>query len=717
MNGADTFKLVIEQAGMNPPAAIPPGKMIRFPGAGKSNGNLSGWAKLFDDGKGGVFGDWGSGLSETWQASSTATMTPRKREAQQRNVAEAQRIRQEELSNQHADAARRAQRLWDSAKLAPEDHPYLIKKQVKPHGLRVDDEIWLAIPVMTAGIMTSLQSIGENGEKLFLHGGAVKGGSYAIGVLTGATTILICEGFATGASLYEATGYPVVLAFSANNLTSVSGQLRREHPEAAIILCGDHDLSGTGQREAQKAADAVGGVMCLPETEGHDFNDVHVDHGLDAVRTAIEVAINLAQENQTMTTTIATKESEPDRRLNTDNSFLAYRVGGLPETNSTSKHWENASNSIPSPSGLPETNFNPKLASDLLAEVPEPTEWILEDFLALGSLALIAGKPKEGKTTLVYELCVKMARGQTFLGRTTRKGGVLILAVEEHQRDVRMRLHNLGAEGLDNLYINVGALIPTPTFFAGLLAWIQAHDIRLVVVDTLAAFWSVQNENDASEMTRAVKPLLQLARASDACILLIHHARKSEGSHGDEIRGSGALFGLVDIAIIMKRHSVETQRLLQTQSRYPETPAELVLELRDTGYVALGDPAAVGKADKMRRLQSAVTENPEETEALAKKAWLSRRDATRLLDLLLKNGAIVRDGQGKKGDPYRFAQFVSGNPPVPRDASKQEYLDSFLATPNASVPPARNESGLPCETDDNLYADGMVEEEVVSDEA
>jgi hypothetical protein len=257
---------------------------------------------------------------------------------------------------------------------------------------------------------------------------------------------------------------------------------------------------------------------------------------------------------------------------------------------------------------------------------------------------------------------------------------------------VKLRLQNLGAEGLDDLYLHIGALSPTPTFFDDLSTFIHDHDIRLVIIDTLAAFWSVDNENDASEMTKAVKPLLRLARESEACILLIHHARKSEGSHGDEIRGSGALFGLVDIAIVMKRHNVETQRLLQAQSRYPETPSELVLELREHGYVALGDPAAVGKADKLRRLRAVLTDDPQETESLAKKAGLSRRDATRILDLLVKDGETIREGKGKRNDPHRFRRIVSGNPPISRDASKQETIDSYLATPTASVPPARNET-------------------------
>jgi len=680
---ASQFRQAIEEAGLRPPDSIlADGKLHRFASSGDRDDD-AGWYTLYIDGvPAGVFGCWRKNVKQTWSGKGNSTLTLAERERQRTRFDEARRQREHDERLRHVEAAHRAQAIWIQAAPALEDHPYLRLKGIQPHGVRVDEENRLIVPVMIGGSIASLQTIGENGEKLFLPGGAVKGGSYTIGDLTDATTILICEGYATGSGLYEATDYPVVMAFTAGNLQLVAQQLCQQYLTAVIVVAGDNDFHAdgkpnTGLIAATAAAEASKGLLAMPEVLDNkqtDWNDVHVRLGLDVVRQAIEAVVN--EGATTMRTASIIDGARPDI------SFLASRPGGLPDM-----------------------SLNPKRASDFLAEVPEPTEWVLEDFLALGSLGLIAGKPKEGKTTLIYELCVKVARGETFLGRTTRKGGVLILAVEEHQRDVKMRLHNLGAEGLDNLYINVGALTPTPTFFAELLAFIQSHDIRLVVVDTLAAFWSVQNENDASEMTKAVKPLLQLARASDACILLIHHARKSEGSHGDEIRGSGALFGLVDIAIIMKRHSVETQRLLQTQSRYPETPAELVLELRDTGYVALGDPAAVGKADKMRRLQAAVTENPEEVEALAKKAGLTRRDATRLLALLLQDGAVARHGKGKRNDPHRFSHIISGNPPIPRDASKQETSDSSLATPNASVPPARNESGLPCETDDNLYAE------------
>jgi len=228
------------------------------------------------------------------------------------------------------------------------------------------------------------------------------------------------------------------------------------------------------------------------------------------------------------------------------------------------------------------------------ADTTQPT-WIWDEFLTEGGLSALVAKPKVGKTTLVYELAVKVAGGQPYLGRATRQSPVLILAVEEHPREVRRRLRTLGAEDLENVHIHAGRLEDSATTRHALRTYIAKHGIKLVVFDTLNSFWSVQEENDAVAVTQAIKPLLNLARESGASIFLLHHARKSDGDFGDEIRGSGALFSLLDVALILKRHAVETQRKLTAISRYPETPAELILEFRDHGYECLGDPASTGR--------------------------------------------------------------------------------------------------------------------------
>jgi len=355
------------------------------------------------------------------------------------------------------------------------------------------------------------------------------------------------------------------------------------------------------------------------------------------------------------------------------------------------------------PHPLHESNFHPVPVSELLATTPQQVSWVLDDYLAQGGLVLVAGKPKEGKSTLVYELVVKVAQGLPFLGRESHETGVLILAVEESQTDVQLRLHNLGADTLDNLYVHVGPSESNPTVFTQIIQFVQRHHIRLIVVDTLANFWRVQNENDASEVTQAVKPLLHLARQSGACVLLIHHARKSEGSYGDEIRGSGALFAAVDVALILKRHEVQTQRLLQAQSRYPETPSELVLELRETGYVALGDPASTGKAAKLTKLSAALTDEWEDAETIAKRAALSYRERYRLLDTLVTEGKALRDGKGVKGEPFRFRKnsIHAGGHSIEHESNSRK-ADSIHA-----APPSPCTNGIPaeeCQEEINLDA-------------
>jgi hypothetical protein len=321
----------------------------------------------------------------------------------------------------------------------------------------------------------------------------------------------------------------------------------------------------------------------------------------------------------------------------------------------------------PSKNGtLHEREFAPLAVGDFLdlGEGDETVSWVLEDYLPVGGLTLLAGKPKEGKTTLTYELAVRVAQGEPFLNRQTCGGGVLILALEEHARDVRIRLRTLGAERL-SLYVLARPLEYSPDIFEGIRGFIAGNAIRLVLIDTLGAFWDVRDENDAAEVTRAIKPLLSIARETGACILLIHHARKSEGSHGDEIRGSGALFAAVDVALILKRHEIQTHRVLQALSRYPDTPAEMVLDLTDTGYIALGDPASLNRQARREKVKAALTSELEDSKTISKQSGVSIRDTHRLLKALFESGEAFRGGKGAKGSPFRYrSNSIHATPPV-----------------------------------------------------
>ena len=238
------------------------------------------------------------------------------------------------------------------------------------------------------------------------------------------------------------------------------------------------------------------------------------------------------------------------------------------------------------------------------------------------------------------------------------------MGLEEHPRDIRIRLRNLGAEGLTNLYVYPSQLDPTMSTFREIERYALEHAIKLIVVDTLGAFWNVRDENDAAEVTRAMKPFLTLARNTGACVVLIHHARKSEGVNGDEIRGSGALFAAVDVALILKRNEVQTQRTLRAISRYHETPAEMVLELTELGYVALGDPTTLNRQAKRVKVKAELTGDLQTAKAIAKQAGVSSRDIHRLLKELHANEEAHREGTGRKGDPFLYRlNSIRATPP------------------------------------------------------
>ena len=214
--------------------------------------------------------------------------------------------------SQRADrAATAAKDLWSTASAAGSS-PYLERKQVKGHGVRYLADGTLIVPLRdAAGELQNVQRIAptkpEDGspEKRFLPGGRKSGLWHLIGETEGAAAVLLAEGYATAASLHEATGLCVAVAFDAGNLVHVAKALRKLLPEMPLLVCGDHDQAtqartGTnpGREKAIAAAraahteSAAAGVVFpdgLPDG-GTDFNDLAVHAGPDAVRMIVTAA-------------------------------------------------------------------------------------------------------------------------------------------------------------------------------------------------------------------------------------------------------------------------------------------------------------------------------------------------------------------------------------------------------------------------------------------
>lgn len=270
-NPEHAFADAMAAAGLRPAdPVIGDGKIHAFYVEGDKRASKNGRYQLhLDDTPAGWFGSHRQGEWHRWSQKSGRELTPAERAAFAARLAKMKAERDAEQLAVQTTAAKRAAGLWNRAHPATDDHPYLVRKQAHAYGIRALRE-QLLVPVRdTEGAMWTLQFIGADGRKTFLTGGRKRGCYFAIGRPAG--VLCVCEGYATGASIFEATGHATAIAFDAGNLEPVARALRSKFPTVRLVLCADNDTETPGNpglTMAKAAARAVGGLLAVPEFAG-----------------------------------------------------------------------------------------------------------------------------------------------------------------------------------------------------------------------------------------------------------------------------------------------------------------------------------------------------------------------------------------------------------------------------------------------------------------
>lgn len=301
------------------------GKLVRFHVPGDKKARRDGWYQAHADGNPTVvFGWWGHVDTQSVSLFDAATLTPEERAAHAQRIEAARQQRQREEAQRRNKAAGIACTIWDKASPAPADAAYLVRKGVAAHVLRVatwrkwiqgEAGQWqecqypgaLLVPLRNIkGELRNLQAIlpGKDlpggRDKDFLSGGEKAGCFHLLGTPEAGRPLLVCEGWATGASLHECTGHAVAVAFDCGNLAAVALALRGAWPDAALLIAGDNDAhteGNPGATKAREAAAATAARWCVPDFAGldeadkpTDFNDLHALAGADAVARQIAAA-------------------------------------------------------------------------------------------------------------------------------------------------------------------------------------------------------------------------------------------------------------------------------------------------------------------------------------------------------------------------------------------------------------------------------------------
>lgn len=304
MSAEAEFAEQLREAGLDLKGELPvmDGRLHRVPLLDRPHARDGAYKGYLDGRPAGWFQNHVTGESGTWKYSAHRlhpAEVSRLREESARKREEEQR----ELRARYEKAAKRSYGIFANAAPAPADHPYLQKKGVPPLGVKVDQQGNLLVPGRdTEGFQHTLQIIpAENGkDKRFIAGSRKQGTFHLIDPnrTFGQGPILIAEGYATAASLHLVTGMPVVSAFDAGNLIHVAKALHEKFPDQPVALMADNDVTNArnpGINKAKLAAEAVGGAVYAPSFTPQelrqgmsDWNDLHMAHGLDALRKQID---------------------------------------------------------------------------------------------------------------------------------------------------------------------------------------------------------------------------------------------------------------------------------------------------------------------------------------------------------------------------------------------------------------------------------------------
>ena len=172
--------------------------------------------------------------------------------AMRKRMADDKKRLEAEAKRRHEQASQRAESIWRN-KLAPiGSNDYLTRKGIQPHGVKFGSNSQLVIPVtdvkgkiwglqLIYDSVISKETIAKKGrdKDFFPTGFKKRGNFYLIGLPS--DTLLVAEGYATAATLHEATGLPVAVAFDANNLDPVIAALKKHYRHINILICADDD--------------------------------------------------------------------------------------------------------------------------------------------------------------------------------------------------------------------------------------------------------------------------------------------------------------------------------------------------------------------------------------------------------------------------------------------------------------------------------------------
>lgn len=618
------FQAAMIEAGYGAQDIDVDGDIHRFDLPDDKQNSKAGWYVFYAEGiPAGAFGNWREGSSISWCSKKPYEMTAAEHAELQRQMEVAKAERERKKTAEQIAAANKYFHLYESLPAAPEDHTYLVKKGVSPlGGVRLDGES-LVVPLWDqTATFWGIQRILPSGEKRF--GSDVKSkGSFTV-IDGDRSTVFVCEGYATGASIAMATGQAVMVAFNAGNLSPVVAAAKVVFAGSNIVIAADDDRWtkrsngqpwNPGQEKAHAAAQEHGVAVATPDfrdLSGHptDFNDLHKLEGADEVRRQL----------QPTGFSIITMED-----------VLAMEFEDRPIIDGLLDECENLM--VIGPSNVGKSLFSMHLAIAL-------------------AMPRLPGIDLNGPAMLFQRFAVREPRR------------VIFLQSENTAKSTKKRLSSLlrGRPGAREAMKN----ILTPTVSGGDCRvhgainsdWFdQAYKIirqsraDVVFIDPLVSFHDSE-ENENAKMRAALDRFNDLIQATGAAQIIIHHTGKDAMKGA---RGASAIRDWYDNGLILVPAYTDADRFVlrihHDKSRNFAIQQPFFLErTEDLDYAVVEDPELFLPAMVIRQSECGIIYSEKELiDALdtASNEERSRTQWQRIIRRSERAGYIVRNKEGK----------------------------------------------------------------------
>lgn len=445
--------------------------------------------------------------------------------------------REKEIKEKQIKASENARTFWETFKSADESHSYCQRKQVNAYGLRLNNATnALAVPLRDVdGNVKSIQWIFPNGDKKLFEGASTDGLFFSIALDTlkdeDNQPILIGEGYATMAKIYELVNLPVVAAISCYHLVQIGKILREKFPDRKIFVLADDDKKteltrgfNPGIREAQKAVKEakLNAVIAPPfksPDDGSDWDDYALKYGDEHTTEILQKRIKweCLSDDEKKEISIREKLRAAVKTLDISVDLPPQEfIGGLFPRDFVSV--------LAAPSGTGKTIFMQKFVSDL----------------SIGGSVFDGFVEKEPvRRSLIFA-------GEAGYEMLVRRGASMKWPVNP-----------------DNIYVvdqytfeteDLPIMLDDPEGWQNVLRIVDMYKPDIVFIDTFSAFHE-RDENKATEMKPLIRNLAKLARDNHIAVVMVHHSRKRTAKERtlslsqDDVIGSSIINRLVGLIV------------------------------------------------------------------------------------------------------------------------------------------------------------------------